>query len=1003
MIGAASERERSIMRRALLSAVDCQALWDFPDDEESLLRFASFDLADLALIEERRRPHNRLGFALQLCVMRQRGRPFDDAETLPTALIAHVARQLHIDSTHAQAYAEREQTRFEHGRRIARYLDLHAVTRADRRAALLAAIEAAAAGDKGLPIAKATTAAFRQAKAILPALSVIERIGIAARAIARRRAEAALLSDLTPDLLAALDALLVVDPLIGQTRFSWLRTASQAPGVANLDALLARLAYVHGFGIAPARRALIHPDRLRQMIREGEITPSFLASDFSEGRRRATLAAQLLNLSETLTDQALLMFCKIVGKLFAAALSRKKQRHAELRIETGKALRLFRDTLRTLVAANEADEDAIEALDREIGWHRLIGMQPTIEAMVAQADPEPLTVAVAGYGKLHRIIERFLSSFVFHSARRNDPLLAALDLIRTLHVEGRRILPDAAPVGHLPARDLKTIRASGKLDRRLYELATLAVLKERLRATDIWADGGRTLRPLRQTLMPVPEFTLLKQEDRLDLGVESDGAAFLARMRQTMDFNLTRLAHRARSGKLEGVRLQDGKLVVSPVVSDPPDEAVALNRRLNALYPLIEAPDLLREVHDWTGFAHQFTHLRTGEAARSIPAILASTLADATNLGPSRMAIASKGLSAHQIAWTRLFHTRAETYRAAQAVIVDAHAAQPHAKLWGSGSTVSSDGQFFRASDRAAARADINLHYGSEPGAKFYSHLSDQYGYFSILPISPTESEAPYVLDGLFDHDGSLAIDEHYTDTGGASDHVFALFMLIGKRFAPRLRNLKDRSLHAFEKADAYPALKEHIGAPINAALILECWDELLHLGASIATRTVAPSAALKRLAATANPSRLAKALRELGRIERTLFMIEWYSDSTLRKRCQAGLNKGEAAHKLKRAVFFHERGEIRDRSFDSQAFRASGLNLAVSAIVLWNTVYLSRAVAHLRAQGPTIADEILRHVSPLAWEHINLTGIYSWDAPPLPSGSLRPLRTPRQDLSQAA
>ena len=62
--------------------------------------------------------------------------------------------------------------------------------------------------------------------------------------------------------------------------------------------------------------------------------------------------------------------------------------------------------------------------------------------------------------------------------------------------------------------------------------------------------------------------------------------------------------------------------------------------------------------------------------------------------------------------------------------------------------------------------------------------------------------------------------------------------------------------------------------------------------------------------------------------------MIEWYSDPALRRRCLAGLNKGEAAHKLKRAVFFHERGEIRDRSFESQAFRASGLNLVVSAIV---------------------------------------------------------------------
>jgi TnpA family transposase len=85
----------------------------------------------------------------------------------------------------------------------------------------------------------------------------------------------------------------------------------------------------------------------------------------------------------------------------------------------------------------------------------------------------------------------------------------------------------------------------------------------------------------------------------------------------------------------------------------------------------------------------------------------------------------------------------------------------------------------------------VNLHYSSEPGTKFYSHLSDQYGYFSILPISPSESEAPYVLDGLFDHESKLDIDEHYTDTGGSSDHVFGLFALLGRRFAPRLPTSK--------------------------------------------------------------------------------------------------------------------------------------------------------------------------------------------------------------------
>lgn len=234
-----------------------------------------------------------------------------------------------------------------------------------------------------------------------------------------------------------------------------------------------------------------------------------------------------------------------------------------------------------------------------------------------------------------------------------------------------------------------------------------------------------------------------------------------------------------------------------------------------------------------------------------------------------------------------------------------------------------------------------------------------------------------------------------FTDTGGASDHVFALFALIGKRFAPRLRNIKDRRFHTFEKANAYPALAHHIGAPINMALILEHWDDLVRLAASITTHAVAPSTILKRLSAAAKSSDLAKALRELGRIERTLFMIEWYSSPALRRRCQAGLNKGEAAHKLKRAVFFHEPGEIRDRSYDSQAFRASGLNLVVSAIVYWNTVYLSRATTHLRQKGRNIPDELLKHVSPLSWEHINLTGIYSWDTEQQMPEGFRAMRLP--------
>lgn len=113
--------------------------------------------------------------------------------------------------------------------------------------------------------------------------------------------------------------------------------------------------------------------------------------------------------------------------------------------------------------------------------------------------------------------------------------------------------------------------------------------------------------------------------------------------------------------------------------------------------------------------------------------------------------------------------------------------------------------------------------------------------------------------------------------------------------------------------------------------------------------------------------------------------------------------DKGESAHKLKRAVFFHERGEVRDRSFDSQAFRASGLNLVVSAIVHWNTVYLARVVDSLKRKGKNVPDNLLKHVSPLTWEHINLTGVYSWQTEPSDPGAFRPLREERTFFSYAA
>lgn len=143
----------------------------------------------------------------------------------------------------------------------------------------------------------------------------------------------------------------------------------------------------------------------------------------------------------------------------------------------------------------------------------------------------------------------------------------------------RRTLPDRVPVTHLSQANRRLIFGQGRPDRRLYEIATLAALRDRLRSADIWVDGSRSFRPIDEHLMPRSTFTTMKEEDRLGLGVQGDGAQWLAEARQMLDFNLKRLAHRARSGKLEGVRLEAGTLIVTPTAGEVPVAAEELNAR----------------------------------------------------------------------------------------------------------------------------------------------------------------------------------------------------------------------------------------------------------------------------------------------------------------------------------------------------------------------------------------------------------------------------------------
>jgi TnpA family transposase len=238
------------------------------------------------------------------------------------------------------------------------------------------------------------------------------------------------------------------------------------------------------------------------------------------------------------------------------------------------------------------------------------------------------------------------------------------------------------------------------------------------------------------------------------------------------------------------------------------------------------------------------------------------------------------------------------------------------------------------------------------------------------------------VLDGLLHHETDLTPQRHYVDTGGYQDTLWGACHLLGFSLEPRIRDIGDMRLFRMRRrVGQYQHIRALFSAPINTRAIRENWDDLLRLLASIYTGVVPASRVLRKLNAYHVESGLYKALREVGRIAKTSFLLNYFTRRELQRQVQTGLNRQEGAHSLARVLAVGQRGEIRLRDLSAQLTRASCLQLVMAMVITWNAAYLAAAVDQLREEGVTITDEQLAHILPLMSEHINFLGRYEFNA----------------------
>ena len=987
-------------RRRLLTGDERQRLFDPPVEEIAIIGHYTLSAEDVELVGRRYGPANRLGLAAQIALMRHPGFGLQPEIGLPDVILQYLAAQLFVDPSSFSAYGQRAQTRTDHADLVARYLGIRPFRRGDLALALNLAAQAAEYTDRGEPIVRALMVGLKGERFILPSGDTLERAGLAGRARARKAAAAAIVEGLSSAELTRLDELVINNPDFGMTPLAWLRNFKEAPTAANINGLLERLRYVRGISVDPAVGGAIPEFRFTQFLREGGVAPAFLLSDYSVNRRRATLTAAVIDLEARLADAAVQMFDRLIGGMFTRARRGRERRYQDSIQSVGQLMRLFGATITALDEAVQNGGDPFELIDEAVGWHRLVAARAQVDALADLAGEDALVTATERYATLRRFSPAFLDAFTFKASGTGTALIKAIDVIRDANTRKSRDLPDGVPLPFPNRQWKRLITENGRIDRRRYEIAIMATLRDRLRAGDVWIEGTRNYQRFDAYLLGRRDAA--KVADVLPF--DSNAASYLADRARNLDWRLRRFAKQLKTNKLEGVSLERDRLKLQQMPPVTPPEAEALDRKLDTLLPRVRITELLLEVAERTGFLNAFRDLRSGKEHDNPSTVLAAILADGTNLGLERMANASEGVSYAQLAWTHNWYLSPENYQAALAMIISAHHELPFARHWGAGTSSSSDGQFFRSGRSRSGAADVNAKYGAEPGVKIYSHLSDHFASFGSRIMSATAGEAPYVLDGLVLGAGNLPLHEHYTDTGGATDHVFALCHLLGFRFAPRLRDIGDRKLGSIAAPSTYKGIENLMGRTIKTAAIEADWDDIVRIVASIKDGTVAPSVILRKLAAYKRQNRLDFALAELGRIERTLFTLDWLEQPELRRACQAGLNKGEARHTLAAAIYTNRQGRFTDRSLENQEFRASGLNLLIAAISYWNTVYLDRAAQHLNAVGTTFDAALLAHLSPMGWAHISLTGDYLWEqARRLPAGEFHPLNEPMARLKRVA
>lgn len=294
----------------------------------------------------------------------------------------------------------------------------------------------------------------------------------------------------------------------------------------------------------------------------------------------------------------------------------------------------------------------------------------------------------------------------------------------------------------------------------------------------------------------------------------------------------------------------------------------------------------------------------------------------------------------------------------------------------------ASDGQKYTLALDSIHANYSSKYLGKDKGVTVYSFIHEHYPVFYTTVFSADDFEAWYVLDGLLHNAMTLPIGQiHSTDTHGVTDLNFAVTYLLGMVFQPRIKQFNKSTLFGMSGV-AIPQSADYslaIGSPINSKLIEEQWDNILRFLVTIKLNYALPSTLLRRLTSYAHHHPLYLALRELGKVVRTTFILQFMHEEETRRRVNHSLTKVENYHQLAAELNLGKNGMIRYATREDLLVMARSKQVLINAITCWNMLRITQQLNEVTGQDREDLITAIPHTAPLSWKHINFQGEYDF------------------------